>query len=272
MLKIGDFSKLAKVTIKTLRYYDEAGVLKPIHVNSDNGYRYYSLEQMYIIDRIKTFKALGFSLIEIKGLLGIEPGSDEFRDILLGRKTLILKNISEEKSKLSRLSALIKNIEEKSKMCNVTLKQLPEVIVASLRTIISKYNDLHQIAPAMGEKMSGHGAVCAKPEYCFNIYHDTEYKEKDIDVEICEAVVDYCPSQDSIIYKKVNAVKTAACIFHKGAYENLGRSYAELFKWLEENDYEVDGNLRESFIDGCWNKESPDQWLTEIQAPIRKKE
>ncbi len=69
MLTIGAFAKLCNVTAKTLRYYDDAGILKAAWVNETNGYRYYSLEQQEVLQEIQSLKRLGFSLREIKALL-----------------------------------------------------------------------------------------------------------------------------------------------------------------------------------------------------------
>ena len=63
----------------------------------------------------------------------------------------------------------------------------------------------------------------------------------------------------------------AACIFHKGSYDKLSVSYKILLSYIEENGYEIAEPIRERYIDGMWNKESEDEWLTEIQIPIRKK-
>lgn len=118
--------------------------------------------------------------------------------------------------------------------------------------------------------MRKQGAVCAEPEYCFNIYHDGEYKEKDIDVEVCEAVVDYCEDTDLIKFKKIKGYKEALCVLHKGPYSTLPDAYNFAFEWVKDNGYEVVGLPRESYIDGIWNKDSDEEWLTEIQIPIGK--
>lgn len=62
----------------------------------------------------------------------------------------------------------------------------------------------------------------------------------------------------------------AACIFHKGSYDMLHKSYKALLSHIEKSGYEICGNIRESYIDGVWNKETPEEWLTEIQIPVRK--
>lgn len=60
-------------------------------------------------------------------------------------------------------------------------------------------------------------------------------------------------------------------IMHKGPYSELSKAYAYAFKWIEENGYIAADNPRESYIDGIWNKESEEEWLTELQIPIARK-
>ncbi len=153
-------------------------------------------------------------------------------------------------------------------MENVTIKSLPRVTVASYRVTIASYDELFKVAPETGKKMEKQGAQCRDPFYCFNIYHDEEYRERDIDIDVCEAVVEPLPNGEGIVYKTVDGVKTAACIFHRGDYAGLSTSYAKILEWIEMSEYKVDGLFRESFIDGIWNRENPDEWLTEIQIPV----
>jgi effector-binding domain-containing protein len=95
--------------------------------------------------------------------------------------------------------------------------------------------------------------------------------ESDIDVEICEAVV--APGRDSekIKFKRTEGYPTAACVIHRGPYNTIGLAYSTVMKWIEENGYEIAGHPRESYIDGCWNKEDPADWTTEIQVPVNAK-
>ena len=61
-----------------------------------------------------------------------------------------------------------------------------------------------------------------------------------------------------------------ASVFHKGSYNTLAASYENVLKYVEDNGYEIVGAIRESYIDGVWNKGDESEWLTEIQVPIRK--
>lgn len=68
MLKIGEFSKLAMITVKTLRFYDEVGLLKPCLVDEWTGYRYYDSQQLYEIHRIVALRQAGLTIDEIKSV------------------------------------------------------------------------------------------------------------------------------------------------------------------------------------------------------------
>ena len=70
MLKIGDFSKLSRISIRMLRHYDEIGLLKPGKVDAFTGYRYYEESQLLDAERIQVLKNMGFGLSVIREIMG----------------------------------------------------------------------------------------------------------------------------------------------------------------------------------------------------------
>ncbi len=273
MYKIGVFSKMNRVTVKTLRHYDDIGLLKPCHVDQATGYRYYSSDQLLSLHKILALKQIGFSLSEIIEVMDKNMSMDRMIDYLEGKQAAISKTIEDEQVKLKQIQSYLKNLKQEVvfTMHNVVLKELPEVIVASMRKIIPDYEAFNTIYPEMGEYMKQQNVKCATPGYCFTLYHDGEYKESDIDVEICESVTDFGEDSDQVKFKRLEAVKMAACVIHKGPYNTIGLAYGAITKWIEGNGYEIIGLPRESYIDGIWNKENPEDWLTEIQIPIKLK-
>lgn len=155
---------------------------------------------------------------------------------------------------------------------DVVVKELPQVLVYSLRTVVPNYDHYFQLMPKIGAEVTkaNPGLQCAVPEYCFIIYHDGEYKEKNIDIEFCEAVTFRGQDTDTIKFKTIASVPTAACAYHKGAYKTIGNAYAHLFKWIDDNGYTPSDFPRESYINGIWNKEDEADWLTELQVPIKR--
>ena len=272
MYKIGLFSKMNKVTVKTLRHYDEIGLLKPSRICPENGYRYYTSAEMLRLHRILALKQIGFSLNEIIQVMDKNISAERMIDYLEGKQDAITKILEDEKAKLLQVQAYLKILRQEAMSMSyaVLLKELPEVIVASMRTIIPDYEAFNLIYPQMGKYMKEQNCKCAEPGYCFTLYHDGEYKDRDIDVEICEAVEDFAADSAEIKFKKIEAVEIAAYVYHKGPYGTIGLAYGAVMKWIEENNFEVIGLPRESYLDGCWNKEIPEDWLTEVQVPVRR--
>lgn len=266
MYSIGEFSRINKITPKTLRHYDRIGLLKPAKTDPWTGYRYYSADQLHQIGRILMLKGFGCSLTTIQEVLADES---KMEPLLREREKEIRRTIREQRGRLEEVQNYLTQITQGETMnTEITLKSLPEVIVASMRTTVPNYTAFFEIVPKMGEYMSSVGAICREPEYCFTIFHNDEYREEDIDVEICEAVTEAKPDSETVTFKTIPGVATAACIQHRGSYNTLGESYNALFSWIERNGHAPSGHPRESYIDGVWNKDDPADWLTEVQVPV----
>ena len=105
------------------------------------------------------------------------------------------------------------------------------------------------------------------PTNIFNIKID---EDENMDIEYCEAVTEYGVETDEIKFKEIPS-ETVVGVLHKGRYEDFSFAYDFAYRWIEENGYEINGPGRESYIDGIWNKEDKEEWLTEIQIPIKKR-
>jgi DNA-binding transcriptional MerR regulator len=268
MFRIGEFSKLSKMTIKALRYYDEIGLVAPEKVGLVR-YRYYTTDQLVKVHYIQSLRQVGLSIDEIKKILSGEDACI----ILEKRKTELETELKEKNDQLSRIDFILQGKEGEYFMnYQATIKEIPECIVYSKKMTIPNYDAYFTEIPAIGAECAAANPdiKCTVPGYCFVVYLDGEYREKDINVEYCEAVDKFGNEVGNIKFKKMPAI-TAVSIMHKGPYSNLREAYAFVFKWIEENGYTVTGSPRESYIDGIWNKKSVDEWLTEIQVPVLKK-
>lgn len=114
------------------------------------------------------------------------------------------------------------------------------------------------------------GCKCSPTGYCFTIEHNKEYKPEDVDIEYCEQVEEMLEDSDIVQFKKMPAVKTALCMKHLGPYDRFYQSYTEMFKYIEENGYKIVGDLRCVYVDGAWNQDDPEKWLTIIQVPVER--
>lgn len=269
MFRIGEFSKMTKTTIKTLRYYDEVGLLKPAQVDVDSKYRFYTTDQLIQLHKIVALRQAGLSIEEV---LSIMAGADK-KKILHLRRAEIKSQLEEAKKQLSFIDFILSEKEEDFFMdYQAIIKELPKCIVYSKKLTVPNYDAYFQVIPAIGEEVKKLNPTlkCAVPEYCFIAYLDGEYKDRDINIEFCEAVESFGVESEDIKFKEIDSV-TAVSVMHKGAYKDLAKAYAFAFKWVEDNNYIILDNPRENYIDGIWNKEKEEDWLTELQIPIVKK-
>ena len=139
-----------------------------------------------------------------------------------------------------------------------------------MRIRLESYDCLFDRMPEMGELMEKAGCECALPEYCFTNYPEPGYKDADILVEICESVTEAKKETGDLRFKTLSETQ-AACVFHKGSYRTFSESYEAVLRYIEENGYEIAREIRESYIDGVWNKDDESEWLSEIQVPGRRK-
>ena len=265
LYKIGMFAAMNHVTVKTLRFYEEQGLLMPALIHPETGYRYYTLSQMAVLHQITALKLAGFTLEEI---VRIHSGADE-EAVLLKKKSELLAKISD----LTRQIAVVDGYLSKKKTrlsAPVLVKTIPETTVACMRIRLDSYDCLFDRMPEMGALMEKAGCSCALPEYCFTNYLEPGYKDGDILVEICESVVAAKKETGELRFKTLPEIQ-AACVFHKGSYRTFSESYETVLRYIEENGYEIAGEIRESYIDGVWNQDDESEWLSEIQVPVRRK-
>lgn len=265
--KIGEFSKLCQVTVKTLRHYEQIGLLCPFEVDEWTGYRYYDTTQLRRMARIAYLKRLGFRLEDIAELL---EQSGNYLD-----SELIKSKIEHCNSEIDRLQWCLTELEntlhkQEKIMEKVFEKSLPARIFATHRRKIASYGELFDLCPnIIGPEMQRLGCECPDPQYCFTVEYNEEYGV-DIDIEYFEAVAKADKDSELIQFKSLPEVPVALCINHCGAYEKMPETFAELYAYAEANGYELSDRPRFCYIDGIWNKDSVDEWLTEIQLPVKR--
>lgn len=119
MLRIGEFSKLSRVSIRMLRHYDDIGLLKPAEIDDFTGYRYYHEKQLFIIARITALKNMGFALADIIKILGIYDDKEKLDAFLVERQEELEELSRQTKYKLSLLDSTRKRLR-KEQMNDVT--------------------------------------------------------------------------------------------------------------------------------------------------------
>jgi effector-binding domain-containing protein len=270
MLKIGQFSRFSQVTTKTLRYYDQIGLLKPAEVDRFTGYRYYSATQLPRLHRILALKDLGLSLEQIGDLLEGDLSPDQIRGILRMKQAEIQQQVEEEQARLRRVEQRLKQIEQEETMSTqeVVLKKVSAQAVASVRDNVP-IAGLQQLFGDLFGYLGQRGIGPAGPP--IGIYYDHEFQEGDaIDVEIAVPVIGSVPGGDRVKVQELPGVEQMACVIHEGGYDTIGGSYGHLMKWVEANDYRLAGPTREIYLQGPETGRDPSSYVTEIQFPVEK--
>jgi len=275
MFRIGDFSRLARVTIRTLHHYDEAGLLQPAHVDPGTGYRYYLATQLETLQRILLLKDLGFALEEIRTLLDADP--EQLAVTLAARRAQLLDGIAADQSRLRRLEALQDAVEGEPEAAPApVLRETPAMEVYSIRRRVPA---LGAAVEAMFE--AGEAAVASvrarRDASPFTIFHDLEYRESDADVEVCIPVKSGAATH--IGTRIVPAASSMGCVTYHGPYDRTPALYAAMLRWIDRSGLRIDGPLRE-----VYHRYGADQvgyrlpqhvlagssaeYVTELQAPV----
>lgn len=265
MYKIGDFSNMAKTTIKTLRYYEKEGLLNPTYIDLNTGYRYYESGQLVELSKIISLRQVGLSIKDIKRIFD----GDDMVEILMKRKKEIEENLLDYHIELSKINYLLEGNYMKNE---VIVKNIPSYIIYYRDGIISDFSKISEFAFQAGTECAkaNPNLKCATPDYCYISYLDGEYKDKDLKIRYAQAAYKIGKETDRVKFMKSDPI-TAICIYHKGVYDNLRDSYNIVLKYIEDNGYEIIDHPRECYIDGCWNKDDVNDYLTEIQFPVKKK-
>lgn len=265
MFTIGTFSKLAKTNIRTLRFYDEIDLFKPSRVE-DNGYRYYSMEDFNKLVRILELRELGLSISEIKQVI---DGKD-LKIALQDRLKVIENEIKHSKDNLILIENIIKQIDKGEYMNKYQAKEivLPEIKVYYRHGIIENISKLFEFVLEAGKECGENNPNLKCKNYCYVTYEAPEYQEKNVEIEYLEAVEEFGKESKNIKFKIIPETK-AISVDHKGPYCKLRDVYAFALNYIKEKGYTIAGKPREVYVNGCWDCESEEDYLTRIQIPIK---
>ena len=267
MFRIGEFSKLTQVSVRMLRYYDEAGLLKPAEVDRWTGHRLYSVEQIPRLDRIRYLRDSGFLISEIALALEMD---DHALLVSLNKKCLEIEQaIQKEQERLLKIAVAKEEIQgSKSELhYHISMKSIPACQVLSLRRTVPTYyseGDLWKELSAFAEKEE-----IEISSDTFTIYHDTEYREQDVDMEICAPVKKAGENREPFCFRMTEAVPAMASTMVYGEFSNIKEAYLAFAKWLQKNsNYQMSAPVRQIVHRGPWNENAPAKYLTELQIPV----
>ena len=277
MFKIGDFSRLCRITVRTLRYYDEIELLKPVKVDTFTGYRYYSVDQLPRLNRIAMLKSLGLSLDEILELLDNDLPTDHIKQLLQAKQSEIKQRLNEDEERLRQVEAWLDKINKGDKMPTdiaIQEKEVPELQVISKRETGTYETTISKLADELMEQINrpeNQGRVTITGPVMM-LCHEEEYKEEDADIEVVVPVSGAVAVENPSFEIKTLPQCRVLSFVHRGAYNSyydIAYVYAQIYKYAEENNLELIPPDRELYLNN--REEVPEnELLTEIQFPFRK--
>lgn len=270
MFRIGEFSKLTQVSVRMLRYYDEAGLLEPAHKDPYTGYRLYSIEQIPTLNKILFLRDLGFNVSEISKAL-VQWNGEAIGGRLQKRRNEIEREIRAAQYQLSKIDMAKKDIDRNriTMHYNVTIKSVPGYMVFSLREIVPDYYCEGQLWKEMAHYARKNNIELS--DKTFTIYHDPDYREHQVDIEICAPVKQRGQDADRFQFREVAPVPDMACTMVAGPFENIAGAYISFAAWLQEHRlYRMKGPSRQIVHRGPWNEKDSSNFLTELQIPLEK--
>lgn len=271
MLKISEFSKLSRISVRMLRYYDENDLLKP-KIVKENGYRYYDHEQLLLAGQIKYLRDIGFSIYHIRQILKVCQNKEDIKRYL----TLRLYQLYDEKKQIqNQIDALTKTIQyfqqEEEIMCyQVKIKTIPAMYMMCKKGTIPSYEKegllwcgmMNEVKETkMNVKLKSNGTNMA-------IFYDQGYQEYDPVVEVCSEVEGNYRDSENIQFKNIPEQKVASTTF-QGSYQQCSEVCYFIIKWIKEHGYQICKPHFAIYHVGYFQTDQEDEFVTEICFPIQ---
>lgn len=271
MLRIGDFARLAQVPVKTLRYYDELGLLAPARIDTSTGYRYYGVEQLPRLNRLLALKDLGFSLEQVAVVLNDGVTLEQLRGMLVLKRAEAGQRSQLEQDRIARIEARLKEIAEEDTMpeFDVAVKNVPAMLVAARRVRIPTNDLVPQVLGGAYDETYAHvAAQGAKPlDPCLALWHTTSETMEDEDAEAVVPVSHTIPDGDNVRIYELPGGTMASAVW-SGPFAEFTKLHPMLLRWIDANGYRVDGPSREIYI--RLDHAAPETSVTEVQYPIAR--
>lgn len=256
MLRIGEFSRLSRVTVKTLRFYDELGLLRPAKVDEESGYRYYSPEQLLTVKRIAALKEQGFTLEQIAPFLREEAAAEDVKAALLAKRAEMERQIREAERQLQGIEGRLRYLDRQGEVSGeyeFRIREVPPERVASVRDVVPRsrlcllLDEVSRYAESSGE--GPHGAMTIVQ----HAVHGTTEEEGEelVDIEVAVPIAAEPPGDGRVKVGLLPGIpRAASCVHRCDPYASSCSALSELISWIADRGERVAGSepIRELYL------------------------
>jgi DNA-binding transcriptional MerR regulator/effector-binding domain-containing protein len=264
-LSIGDFSRMTHLSIKALRHYHEVGLLEPAAIDPSSAYRYYEPEQVATAQVIRRFRDLGMPVDEIKAVLAAPD--------VAGRNQVIMSHLARMQDELERTEATVSSLRALLDARPVTLEveyrsapATPSLAVAetvkaedALEWWFGAFDDLYDTAQGLGLEPAGAGGALFPGEF---------YEVEQADLVAYVPLASAAPEARGRVEPYVVPAAELAVALHRGAFEEIDRTYGALGLHVAERAIGVDGPIREHYLVSPRDTSDGDEFRIEVCWPI----
>lgn len=281
--KIGEIGELFGLNIRTLRYYDEIGLLKPDHTDPDSGYRYYSTSQFEPLNTIRYLRELDVPLEDIRRFLGSrdvdamkEMLGEQIRDIEERQRSLegIRRKLN---GRLEQIRAAQEGSMGKTEIC-----RLPAREALLLRYALKPDSDLEYPIRLLASSYGTRGVFLGMVGLSIDEerLRKGEFTDYDYIFLLPEPEVGRAAAAEEAAGAVGETGDTGCGIFPAGDYavlrfggthQGAADHYRKLVRGIARRGYEICGNSLEITLIDYGMTSDPGNFVTEIQIPVRKK-
>ncbi len=263
--QIGDFAKMAQISHKQLKYYEQCGLLTPARIDPDSGYRYYEAEQLRSVAHVRAFMSMGFATAEIKELLTAADYTAAFDE----KQAELEEAIDEYRRKLALLSFYRDAIRSHdfNQPYRAAVKTTPQGSFAMLR---GRFRDADALAdrwPLLLEDVRNTGAAVSPALITLARFRDGDFEIENFDAELLLKVDRRGEASELFGYAELTPVP-AVSVIHRGGYALINEAYAFAYMWIDCNGYRVGGPPIESYLCGPASGKPEKDFVTELYIPI----
>lgn len=267
LLTIGEFSRLSRLSVRMLRHYDAHGVLTPERVDPASGYRTYSTRSLRTAAWVRTLRDLGMGVAELAVCAPLVDDPAAMRAVLEDRRRRLVQEAAAALGRVGDVDRLLSALDGTGEPPAVELRRLPARTVASLRATLPTYADEGVLWQRLHPALATAGGRPAPSGWSAAVFHDPEFREHDVDVEVlCEVEGPFASTGEVRCVERPGQDVAVGVL--RGPYDTIGATIATVGTWVGEHGLAFDGPVLDVYVVSPVQDPEPAHWVTEVCVPV----
>ena len=265
--QIGDFARMAQISHKQLKYYEQCGLIAPARIDPDSGYRYYDASQLRTVAHIRAFMGMGFATAEIKELL--TAAERDYASAFTKKQAELEAGVEEYRRKLSMLSFYRDAMRAGgfNQPYRAAVKTTISGLMAVKRHTFANINALEEAWQTLYAEALRAGAAVAPSIIGLTRFYDKKFEIENFDAELF-LLLDRRGGESPVFeYARLEPVR-AVSVIHRGGYDFLNEAYAFAYMWIDRNGCRAAGLPMEAYHCEPAPGRPESEYVTELYIPI----